>query len=430
MASPGTARTADDQGGALTRRTSPESAQQESFRPSRQLPAPQTGLELPTLTGLRGVAATLVFLRHIHADVQGTLPVVAVLGNIGYVGVTFFFVLSGFVLTWATRPITAGQFYWRRFARVYPLYFAAIWIWLAIAWPLGTLGDFGSKPLSILPSLLLVQAWVPTQSIYFGWGGAVLWSLSCEAFFYLVFPHVYRRFAPRTNPERIRAALLFVLPAAAVACAASTAGSRFDLAAYANPAVRLGEFVLGVVLGLLAREGARATPWQRRMLTAFSCAWLVVPILLGYRYGHLQGFMDTLTLPAFAIIIFLAGTREADGRRIPVFSSRPLVYFGEISYAFYLIHPATLTISGELGWVDATTAAGTALAILADFALSFAFAAVLHHTVEGPARRWLMGVLRSRSSPRHAYRSLLPDVRPRIPPESASADHVVPVARP
>ncbi|WP_462187312.1 MULTISPECIES: acyltransferase family protein [unclassified Frankia] len=153
---------------------------------------------------------------------------------------------------------------------------------------------------------------------------------------------------------------------------------------------------------------------------------MVVSILLGYRYGHLQGFIDTLTLPAFAIIIFLAGTREADGRRIPVFSSRPLVYFGEISYAFYLVHPAALTISGELGWVDATTAAGTALAILADFALSFALAAVLHHTVEGPARRWLMGVLRSRSSPRHAYRSLLPDVPPRIPQESASA---VPAAR-
>ncbi|SNQ46063.1 Acyltransferase 3 [Frankia canadensis] len=356
---------------------------------ARRGASPRAARNLPALTGLRGVATALVFLRHIHTDVGDTLPVAA-LGNIGYAGVTFFFLLSGFVLTWAAGPDTRLRFYWRRLARIYPLYLVAIGLWLAVAWPLGMIGRFGSQPVAILPSLLLVQAWIPTQTIYFGWGGAVLWSLSCEAFFYLVFPLLHPRLAARDNAGRIRVALFAVLPTAAVACVAGAIDPRVDLAAYASPAVRLGEFVLGIVLGLLARDGVRGRPGQRRALGVFAVGWLAVPIALGYDYGDRQGLIDTLALPSFAAIIFLVGTREADGRRLPAASARPLVAFGVLSYAFYLVHPVALTLGGRLGWFDATTAPVAALGVLAGFLLALALAAVLHHTVERPAHRYLL----------------------------------------
>ncbi|WP_083401514.1 acyltransferase family protein [Pseudofrankia saprophytica] len=368
---------------------SPSSGRHRAASRPRATPRSQARRDLPSLTGLRGAAATLVFVRHIDADVEEAIPMVP-LGNIGYVGVMFFFMLSGFVLTWSARPGTRAQFYWRRFARIYPLYLVAIVLWLVVAWRFGMIGDFGSKPAAILPSLLLVQAWIPTQSIYFGWGGAVLWSLSCEAFFYLVFPLVYQRLVARTNAARIRAALLVVLPTAAVACLAGVVDSRLDLALYANPAVRVGEFVLGIVLGLLAQDGVRGTAGQRRTLAVLATAWLAVPIMLGYRYGDHSGLIDTLTLPSFAAIIFLVATREADGRRVPIASARPLVYFGVVSYAFYLIHPGALAVVTELGWFDTASAPAAALAILAGFSFSIALGAFLHHTVEKPAHRYLL----------------------------------------
>jgi peptidoglycan/LPS O-acetylase OafA/YrhL len=372
-------------------------------------------LRLPALTGLRGVAAGCVFIRHVYADVQDAVPALAVLGNIGYAGVTFFFVLSGFVLAWTTGPGTAAQFYWRRFARIYPLYFVAVWVWLAVAWCFGLLGEFGSKTIAIVPSLLLVQAWVPDQSIYFGWGGAVLWSLSCEAFFYLAFPFVYRRLAGRGNAGRLRAAMLVVAPTAMVACVAGVIDSRVDLAAYANPGLRIGEFVLGVALGLMARSGARGTRGQRRTLAASACLSLVLAMALGFSHGHQQGLIDTITLPGFAVLIFLAGTREADGGRVWVASTRPMVYCGEISYAFYLVHPVALTVIGEQGWLEVHTAADAVLALGAGLALSIAFAAALHHTVERPARTLLMRTGRAKPPRRRHARPELPDLPWQVP---------------
>ncbi|MCK9920631.1 acyltransferase [Frankia sp. AgPm24] len=362
--------------------------------PQRAGPPSRSRANLPALTGLRGVAATLVFFRHIDAEVADTLPI-GPLGDIGYAGVSFFFVLSGFVLTWAAGPTSRARFYWRRFARVYPLYLVAVLLWFAVAWPLGKMGEFGSKPIAVLPSLLLVQAWIPTQSIYFGWGGAVLWSLSCEAFFYLAFPLLYPRLAARSQAGRMRLALVVLLPTAAISCLAGVVDPRLDLAVYVNPAVRIGEFVLGIVLALLARDGVRGTAGQRRTLAVLATAWLAVPVTLGFSHGDRQGLIDTLALPSFAVAIFLVGTREADGGRVAGASARPLVYFGVISYAFYLVHPVALTAGGELGWFEATTAPGMALGVLAGFLLAFGCAAVLHHGVEQPAQRYLLRAFRA-----------------------------------
>ena len=76
---------------------------------------------LPSLTGLRFWAALLVVLYHLSRSV-GPLPVISDVAWYGRSGVTFFFVLSGFVLTWTyfdQRP-KLSTFWWRRFARIWP----------------------------------------------------------------------------------------------------------------------------------------------------------------------------------------------------------------------------------------------------------------------------------------------------------------------
>jgi peptidoglycan/LPS O-acetylase OafA/YrhL len=97
--------------------------------------------DLPALTSLRFFAALWVVFFHLSTRVAGTLPAAArtVIGR-GWMGVPFFFILSGFILAHVygrklSAPATRaerGRFWWARVARVYPLYLLA----LAVFYPL------------------------------------------------------------------------------------------------------------------------------------------------------------------------------------------------------------------------------------------------------------------------------------------------------
>ena len=77
---------------------------------------------------LRFVAALAVVLLHVTASRVNPEPLVDLgsaagrVAELGYLGVTFFFALSGFVLTWSAsgRRLSPAAFFRRRFARVYP----------------------------------------------------------------------------------------------------------------------------------------------------------------------------------------------------------------------------------------------------------------------------------------------------------------------
>src|SRR5258706_64655 len=136
-------------------------------------------MSIPTV--MRFVAALPIVFLHVGSNFFGLTSLRAAFGY-GYIGVSFFFVLSGFVLTWSTAEIPARRFWWLRFARIWPaqaLVAALVFVFLMQGrppdWP-GRAADF-----------LLGQSWWPTSNVYFG-GNGVSWSLSCEAFFYVVFP--------------------------------------------------------------------------------------------------------------------------------------------------------------------------------------------------------------------------------------------------
>src|SRR5208283_4069809 len=132
---------------------------------------------LNALTGLRFVAAAMILIH--HASVFGIkLPALA-LDH----GVSFFFVLSGFVLAYVHPSIGSAYelraFLWNRVVRVWPahlvmLFVALILLNLPITW---------AFPLNFF----LLQAWVPVWDSYFSYN-AVSWSISTELGFYLAFP--------------------------------------------------------------------------------------------------------------------------------------------------------------------------------------------------------------------------------------------------
>jgi peptidoglycan/LPS O-acetylase OafA/YrhL len=350
---------------------------------------------LPSLTGLRFVAAFIVFGFHVrvaHLAAAGPFSTTLdwVFGQ-GAVGVSFFFILSGFVLTWSARADdTALRFWRRRIAKIYPNHVATWLVALAVVAVTGA----GLSLAVALPNLLLLQAWSPDLTIFFGMN-TVSWSLACEVFFYALFPLLHR--ALLQLPERAlwpstaaTFAVIWLIPAAALLLPAS---DRY-WAIWIFPLARTPEFIAGMLLARLVRVGRwpRVGTWPATTALAAS-AYLASRWLPGdFR------FVAGTAIP-LALLVAAVGAADAAGLPTP-WRSRTMVWLGELSFAFYLVHQLTLRLVAK---VAGTAHPAATAAFLATAALVAALCGswLLHRYVELPGMRLLGGSRRrtSRSSP-------------------------------
>ncbi|WP_405866893.1 MULTISPECIES: acyltransferase family protein [unclassified Streptomyces] len=349
-------------------------------------PPPAAAPSLPSLTGLRWVAALLVFGLHVNnfGYFGGTAGRIVTWGfGAGASGVSFFFVLSGFVLTWSARPGDRAPAFWRRrIARVLPVHLVTAAIALLMAYTLA----HQTKPTlhQVAANVLLVHSWWRPwwQTL-----DPVSWSLACEAFFYAVFPLLallLRRLGARGSAALAGASVLAVLALAWV-----DAHHWLDQQIASFPAARLPEFVLGVAVARLVLLDRWRGPGLEASLALAIIGYFLVPqVTSGYP-------ATTCTVIGFALLIPAAAV--ADLRGLPsLWRHRRLVRLGELSFAFYMIHLLVLRAGTNL--IDTKPhfglVAGLAVTAVA-FAVSLGLAWVLYEAVERPARRL---VLRRRSA--------------------------------
>ncbi|GAB3849837.1 acyltransferase family protein [Dactylosporangium cerinum] len=237
---------------------------------------------LPSLTGLRWAAALIVFGQHLleqyyNQQLVAPKPVKSVVWAAfthgGGLGVSFFFVLSGFVLAWSSRPgERAGTFWWRRFSKVYP---ATLVTTVVAAFLIG-----GAGPLQLATHLTLTQSWWPRRDVYAALN-PVSWSLSCEAFFYLCFP-LLLAVMRRLGPSGLWAIAVMMIECVA-AVGMNLVPASHDTATYAGyilPPVRMAEFTLGIAVALLVRTGSWRGPglrWSLALLPPAMVAGLFAP---------------------------------------------------------------------------------------------------------------------------------------------------------
>jgi peptidoglycan/LPS O-acetylase OafA/YrhL len=348
-------------------------------------------VRLDSLTGLRFFAAMLVVLVHSTAHYV-EIPVLRQFTAQGVVGVTFFFILSGFVLTWSgSHQTNRKNFYWKRFARIYPLHiftFALMGIILAMGD-----GEHYKWDVAVL-CLLLIQSWIPIQGYYFG-GNGPSWSLSCEAFFYAAFPFLVSRISRLGRNGLVRLLVGLGVTAIISTLVIEALFPKQSIALlYVLPIYRIWEFVLGIILALAIGSG-----WFPKINLRVAVAGAVVSYaaistvnaIISHRVGPFSSLsfdglpppLSNLAMaPAFAILICAAAQSDIAGVR-SIFAGRVFVKLGEWSFALYLSHLVILSaldpyVSDGLG------VAQSILVEICTLGLLISIAAGLYQFVERP----------------------------------------------
>ncbi len=343
--------------------------------------------KLDALTSLRFFAALLVFSWH-------CVPVhqISATFSLGYAGVGFFFLLSGFILTYSYRAAFANElrmdtvraFYAARFARVVPLHLVTmppmILTMMFFGNPLWTGVGTETRITEVAAQVVLIQSWFAQGAVHFG-GNGPSWSISVEAFFYTLFPvlaFVMMR-AFRAAPPAAALAVAFAVWLLQLVLLSPQQASVDDWRFYVFPPARLPDFVVGMLVGIAVLRGDPAGRWRLRgnsmemlAITALGLSVVFSPLLpLALRFS-------TALMPAWAFAIYVfAARRGAISRAL---EHPALVRLGEVSFAFYLIHLAVIVSVTQ--WLGTSHPLFVPLAFGITLGLSFA----LFHVVEKPMR--------------------------------------------
>ncbi|UNO38717.1 acyltransferase [Streptomyces sp. MST-110588] len=360
------------------------------------MPPPAAFVRLPSLTGLRFVAAFGVFVCHVatsEAARTGTWPS-PVLFLLGPVCVSVFFVLSGFVLTLSARETDTVRGFWRR--RIVKIYPNHLVVWATIMVLVRGIGmpTHGVHPtvLGDLANALLVHTLIPLPGFGLA-GNSVAWSLTCELLFYLLFP-LLLPLVTRIRTKGLPAAAL-IAAVAVWAVPLSMLGidgpllehgplpgkvSMTQMAlVYMFPPCRLPEFLLGMVLARMHMNGFRV-----RVGVTASAGLLCAALFLGVAVLPAPFLPAAATVVPVALLIRATAALDTQGRR-SLLRTPGAVFLGDLSYAFYLEH-ATV-IAALLYYADGLGNAYWVACVA--FPVALAAAWLLHTLIERPCMRRL-----------------------------------------
>lgn len=350
--------------------------------------------DLKPLTSLRFVAASMIVALHASNYFPWAAPASKLPLN---QGVSFFFVLSGFILThvYSHKPVRLGSFLRARLARLWPVHFVTCMLVLAFIRPdsqqLPGTGFF--NPWVVLASnLTLTHSVVPFINYTFSWNSPS-WSVSTEMFFYLAFPFLlvgidrnwYWKLGLSAAVIGLYAALI---PAFHLPLDGGPGQISVTFLCYSSPLFRGFEFVLGMSAYVAWRRlgGLRISIW-----TATAAEFAVIALLPVWYWASPSVGSAVLVCWLsvagncwiFAVLILIMASGAGLLGRI--LSLRLFVWLGEISFPLYMVHQIVMKwislqhLEGKLGPV------GPLPVIIA----CLAAAALLHHLVEEPARRAL-----------------------------------------
>lgn len=292
-----------------------------------------------SLTSLRFFAAAGVFLHHLGVLNSVDNSIVKEFAKYffsGYAGVTFFYILSGFIISYSFKKhkeegfFDSKDFIFFRVARIFPVH------WLTLLLSFFVFSHLYSVDFLHLTTLLLniflLHAFVPLDGVYFSYN-PVSWSLSCELFFYCSFVFLV---VLRTRVLLYLLAVIISLQFYFIFYPQDYMPSHWLF--YINPFFRINGFIIGM---LLCRLHASKPP--SLSIHVFSFLEMLSIILFGVTLyiatnsiSDMNLRYDLLFTPVMALIVFIFSYDK--GFFSKVLSHRYFVLLGEASFSFYMIH--------------------------------------------------------------------------------------------
>lgn len=334
------------------------------------------------------------------------------LGPLGNIAVSWFFILSGFILaynfpTLSTRRATM-EFLIARFWRLYPL--QALTLLASYLIFESSRHLVAVSPSHLWRSLSLTHAW--TASPFAAQAFNVpAWSISHEWFFYLAFPMLMA--------WGWKSAFGFSLLTAAMAAAWATSLGCWDNAAafqasgdsfaatcnsvlYYWPPARLWEFATGIGLCAIAvrlqQRGVR-TWFQPVMVTSAVLIFVYRADLIAFiPYGFFSHTFAGWAVSTLVGCMIILGFSQ-DGHFAVILRYRPLVFAGEISFSMYMSHMLVLRYADTTGMLAGSP---YILRFILVCAVTVAISAATFLLIEQPSRSWLKSLMTGPSQPREA----------------------------
>jgi peptidoglycan/LPS O-acetylase OafA/YrhL len=357
---------------------------------------------IKSLTSLRFFFAFVVFLHHYSiGNGKAIFPE-------GYLGVNFFFILSGFIISYSYKQkiiekiISKREFIVARIARIYPLHlltflFALI---LGLRQVIITGSDFLWQQFFL--NIALLQSFVPIKEYYFSFN-AVSWSISNELFFYLMFPILIVLF---TNIKRRRLLLTSLLIVCVYFISTIIVPEQYHHALfYINPLTRIIDFIIGIGIFHVWEHIQLSKVFKEHKIGAFlkrkgiltiieivSICVLVMMIILSKEILHVYRYASYYWIPMAMIILCFALSSIGGGWISQILSLKPLVIAGEVSFGFYMLHRQIIGISRK---ILASISEKFLIVIPAILEFLIVFALVLTASIisfylfEKPANKWI-----------------------------------------
>lgn len=318
--------------------------------------------EIAWIQALRGIAALLVVICHARVVLRGTAwePLAEHWLTPGALGVDLFFMISGFIMVYTTTDCDgtiryASTFLIKRFARVFPVYMAAVLLSTVLTRthliePPKDLPSFLSTAKSLL--FIPIDASKPP---FFGTPYDVGWTLNFEMYFYLVFG-----IATLFGRHRWKVlAAWFALTLIAIPVAFSGHGGldvrqnygieNAYLALIANPII--WEFGVGVAIGRIYLS--RLTLPRNALSLALVAGSVVFAVWYDFSWHGTFNGLDQWGTPLPIMLLLFALTSNRRGFNVP----SPIVWLGGVSYSLYLFHPLASSVlrsiaaSAGLAWL-------------------------------------------------------------------------------
>lgn len=303
------------------------------------------------ISSLRFVFMLLIFLHHTINYYGG-----------GLLGVEFFFILSGFVMTIGYKdrilegPFSYFDYVKKRVVKYYPLHWLCLLLMLFLKAHRGELTSGSVVPLIFNAALL--QSWAPYESVYFSFNAAS-WFLSDILFFVCLFPFLLKALSAIWESKKKTFLLFSLLFLGYLILCLTVSDAQRHFILYINPLTRLLDFIIGiftakVLLDLKKKEDSVRSHIVPLRILLYSC--IPILILLSVTLPERLLLYSPVYAPFICILLILISLPSIGNNS--VFSWRPFIVLGTYSFEFYMIHKVCISylnyLKNFMGIVDKT----------------------------------------------------------------------------